>query len=54
MLAQSLLPSTQFLWILHLTVTVIEEYFSHLAVHSTAKMNKQEKDVRVESTEVYY
>ena len=40
MLAQSLLPSTELLWILHLTVTVIQKYFSHLAVHSTAKINK--------------
>ena len=40
MLAQSLLPSTEFLWILHLTVAVIQKYLSHLAAQNIAKMNK--------------
>lgn len=54
MLAESLLPSTEFLWILHLTVAVIQKYFSHLAAQNIAKINKQEKDVRVESTKMHY
>lgn len=40
MLTQSLLPSTEFLWIPHLTVTVIEKYFSHLAAHNMARVSK--------------
>jgi len=40
MLAQSLLPSTEFLWILHLTVAVIQKYLSHLAAQNIAKINK--------------
>lgn len=54
MLAQRLLPSTEFLWIPHLAVAVIQKYFSRLAAHSMAKTNKQERDVRVESSRIHY